>query len=84
MFVHIHDGLTTGSLQIVVPRSVCKSVTVGSAVKANGKWVKSEGAQQDMELFATDFVVVGPNTSGKVSECFFFFCILFHFFLVRD
>uniref|UniRef100_A0A158R575 AA_TRNA_LIGASE_II domain-containing protein n=1 Tax=Syphacia muris TaxID=451379 RepID=A0A158R575_9BILA len=71
MFIHLNDGRDANSLQIFVPNNVCKSVSVGSAVRVVGSWLKSVGRQQAMELVANEFVVLGPSLKHEVGHKYF-------------
>ncbi|KAL4001943.1 tRNA synthetases class II (D K and N) family protein [Acanthocheilonema viteae] len=59
LFVHISDGCSLKTVQAVIQRDICPKVPIGSAVDIVGDWVKSQGKQQSMELFATNCEVVG-------------------------
>jgi aspartyl/asparaginyl-tRNA synthetase len=58
-FVHlIPNAAASTSMQIVVPKAVCRKFPVGGAAKVSGKWVKSMGAGQEMELMADSFTLM--------------------------
>ncbi|NXN02969.1 SYNM protein, partial [Sylvia borin] len=61
LFLHINDGSSLESLQVVADPSLEKrDLTFGSAVEVQGKLVKSPHRMQNMELQAEAIRVVGP------------------------
>ncbi|NXO96493.1 SYNM protein, partial [Certhia brachydactyla] len=61
LFLHINDGSSLESLQVVADPSLeKKDLTFGSAVEVQGKLVKSPHRMQNMELQAETIHVVGP------------------------
>lgn len=61
-FVKINDGICSSVLQAVVPKKLYLNIlNVGSAIEAKGDWVESRGSAQSMELFVTEFKLVGYN-----------------------
>ncbi|NXQ51392.1 SYNM protein, partial [Catharus fuscescens] len=61
LFLHINDGSSLESLQVVADPSLEKrDLTFGSAVEVQGKLVKSPHKMQNMELQAETIRVVGP------------------------
>ncbi|XP_064265792.1 asparaginyl-tRNA synthetase isoform X3 [Passer domesticus] len=61
LFLHINDGSSLESLQVVADPSLeKKDLTFGSAVEVQGKLVKSPHRMQNMELQAEAINVVGP------------------------
>ncbi|XP_041880093.1 probable asparagine--tRNA ligase, mitochondrial isoform X3 [Corvus kubaryi] len=61
LFLHINDGSSLESLQVVADPSLEKrDLTFGSAVEVQGKLVKSPHRMQNMELQAETIRVVGP------------------------
>ncbi|NXO37336.1 SYNM protein, partial [Locustella ochotensis] len=61
LFLHINDGSSLESLQVVADPSLeKKDLTFGSAVEVQGKLVKSPHRMQNMELQAESIRVVGP------------------------
>ncbi|NXR35947.1 SYNM protein, partial [Zosterops hypoxanthus] len=61
LFLHINDGSSLESLQVVADPSLeKKDLTFGSAVEVQGKLVKSPHRMQNMELKAETIRVVGP------------------------
>ncbi|NXE66179.1 SYNM protein, partial [Calcarius ornatus] len=61
LFLHINDGSSLESLQVVADPSLEKrDLTFGSAVEVQGKLVKSPHKKQNMELQAETIHVVGP------------------------
>ncbi|XP_030090055.2 probable asparagine--tRNA ligase, mitochondrial isoform X2 [Serinus canaria] len=61
LFLHINDGSSLESLQVVADPSLEKrDLTYGSAVEVQGKLVKSPHKMQNMELQAETIHVVGP------------------------
>ncbi|NWY26036.1 SYNM protein, partial [Pheucticus melanocephalus] len=61
LFLHINDGSSLESLQVVADPSLEKrDLTFGSAVEVQGKLVKSPHRMQNMELQAEAIHVVGP------------------------
>ncbi|NXT64897.1 SYNM protein, partial [Chaetops frenatus] len=60
-FLHINDGSSLESLQVVADPSLEKrDLTFGSAVEVQGKLVRSPHRMQNMELQAETIRVVGP------------------------
>uniref|UniRef100_A0AC34Q657 Asparagine--tRNA ligase n=1 Tax=Panagrolaimus sp. JU765 TaxID=591449 RepID=A0AC34Q657_9BILA len=51
-FLHISDGVSNDTIQVVVPKDVGHNLGIGSAITVSGKWLKSSGRQQSMELIA--------------------------------
>jgi hypothetical protein len=49
---------TSDSVQIVVPKQVCRTFSIGGAAKVSGKWVKSVGPAQDKEILADSFTLL--------------------------
>ncbi|VDK85378.1 unnamed protein product [Litomosoides sigmodontis] len=68
LFLHISDGCSLKTLQAVVQRDICPKVPIGSAVDVVGDWVKSQGKQQSMELFATNCEVVGLQQKTRITH----------------
>ncbi|NXE94570.1 SYNM protein, partial [Menura novaehollandiae] len=61
LFLHINDGSSLESLQVVADPSLeNRDLTFGSAVEVQGKLVKSPHRKQNMELQAETIHVVGP------------------------
>ncbi|MEN0061926.1 MAG: asparagine--tRNA ligase [Myxococcota bacterium] len=62
-FVHLFDGSTPKTLQIVLPADADEELTkrlgVGAAVQVTGTWVASQGAEQALEVLADSIEVVG-------------------------
>ena len=63
-FVALNDGSTLSNLQVVVDfsqfdESLIKRITVGTAIKATGTLVASQGAGQKMELQLTVLEIFG-------------------------
>lgn len=64
LFMHVNDGRSADTIQVVLSRSVLpvsSSLTVGSAIEVHGDWVPSIGTQQSMELFAHTFTIHALN-----------------------
>ncbi|CAI5444015.1 unnamed protein product [Caenorhabditis angaria] len=62
VFVTIGDGK-----QIVVDKELAKGVQVGSPISAIGRWQKSQGDQQEMELVADAFEILGHDSNPRYS-----------------
>ncbi|KAM6139728.1 asparaginyl-tRNA synthetase isoform 2-T2 [Pterocles gutturalis] len=61
LFLHINDGSSLESLQVVADPSLESSdLTFGSAVEVQGKLVKSPHRMQNVEMKAENIRVVGP------------------------
>ncbi|KAK6044721.1 nucleic acid-binding domain protein [Cooperia oncophora] len=67
-FLHISDGLSAEQIQVVVPRSSCRSVPVGSAVSITGRWQPSSGSQQDSEVLASEVEVLATDDEPMYSS----------------
>jgi aspartyl/asparaginyl-tRNA synthetase len=62
LFLKLNDGTCPYQLQAVVPRSVCHTVHIGSALRLRGQWIPSIGKQQQMEFLAEECLFVNePN-----------------------
>ncbi|KAK0422550.1 hypothetical protein QR680_007635 [Steinernema hermaphroditum] len=68
LFLHVNDGMSAEVVQVVVPRDLCRSAPVGSAVSIEGDWKPSLGAQQAMEFQATKCDVVGRNDNNYIAK----------------
>ncbi|KAI1717179.1 tRNA synthetases class II (D, K and n) domain-containing protein [Ditylenchus destructor] len=66
-FLKVNDGTCARDVQVVVTKKAFINglPIVGSAVKVSGDWVKSQGAQQPMELFAKQCEQIGRNNQEK-------------------
>lgn len=68
-FIALNDGSTIHNLQIVVDvpsfEEVLKKVTTGASVAINGTIMQSQGSGQNVELHATDVVVLGEADPEK-------------------
>jgi aspartyl/asparaginyl-tRNA synthetase len=60
-FIHLASDVTSDSVQVVVPKQVCRTFSIGGAVKLSGKWVKSSGSKQEMEILADKFTLLHSN-----------------------
>ena len=62
-FIHINDGSCVGNLQAVIgnPENfpILKDILTGASVRAKGKLVKSQGAEQSLELAVEELTLVG-------------------------
>nr|CDJ83571.1 Nematode cuticle collagen and Collagen triple helix repeat and Nucleic acid binding and Aminoacyl-tRNA synthetase domain containing protein [Haemonchus contortus] len=67
-FLHISDGLSAKQVQVVVPKSSCPSVPVGSAISIKGQWQPSSGSQQDMEVLASECKVLATDVEPRYSS----------------
>ncbi|GMT20914.1 hypothetical protein PFISCL1PPCAC_12211, partial [Pristionchus fissidentatus] len=67
-FAHVSDGLSTETVQVVVPRSVCSSLPLGSGIVARGLWKESSGSQQACELEATEATVMVKDSDPRYSS----------------
>ncbi|KAE9552725.1 hypothetical protein FO519_004042 [Halicephalobus sp. NKZ332] len=65
-FLHVSDGENHDTIQVVLPKDVGHNVGVGSAITISGKWTKSGGKQQAMELLARD-CRVWCKDEGKIN-----------------
>ncbi|MEO0599976.1 MAG: OB-fold nucleic acid binding domain-containing protein, partial [Myxococcota bacterium] len=79
-FVHLFDGSTPKTLQVVLDAETDEAITsrlgVGAAVRVEGRWVSSPGAEQALEILAESIDIVGDSDataypirkSGKKSK----------------
>ncbi|XP_062052764.1 probable asparagine--tRNA ligase, mitochondrial isoform X5 [Lepus europaeus] len=65
LFLHINDGSSLESLQIVADASFdCRELAFGSSVEVQGQLVKSPSKRQNVELKAENITVIG-NCDAK-------------------
>lgn len=69
-FIALSDGSTIKTLQVVVnfedlPEEVLKKITVGACIQAKGDVVSSQGAGQDLELQASEVVILGESNPNE-------------------
>ncbi len=69
-FIALSDGSTIKTLQVVVnfedlDPEVLKKITTGAAIQATGDIVKSMGQGQELEMQATDVVVLGASPAEE-------------------
>uniref|UniRef100_A0A7E4VH32 AA_TRNA_LIGASE_II domain-containing protein n=1 Tax=Panagrellus redivivus TaxID=6233 RepID=A0A7E4VH32_PANRE len=69
-FLHVTDGSTNDTLQVVLPRKVCRNVGIGSAIEVIGEWKPSGGKQQAMELFAHECEVLTVDSGQPIHGTF--------------
>jgi asparaginyl-tRNA synthetase len=64
-FVHVFDGSTTGTVQIVLEPALAErfaqSLTISAAVRIRGRWQTSPGKEQALEVLAEDVEIVGAS-----------------------
>uniref|UniRef100_A0A1I8BNG0 AA_TRNA_LIGASE_II domain-containing protein n=1 Tax=Meloidogyne hapla TaxID=6305 RepID=A0A1I8BNG0_MELHA len=58
LFLKLNDGTSPRQLQAVVPRTICHTVHVGSALRLRGQWIPSIGTQQQMEFLAEQCIFI--------------------------
>lgn len=62
-FVHLYDGSTTNTVQVVFdgePNPDLKATLgVGTAIRVRGSWAESLGGKQDVEILCSEFNIVG-------------------------
>uniref|UniRef100_A0A914LBN6 Aminoacyl-transfer RNA synthetases class-II family profile domain-containing protein n=1 Tax=Meloidogyne incognita TaxID=6306 RepID=A0A914LBN6_MELIC len=58
LFLKLNDGNCPHQLQAVVPRTICHTIHVGSALRLRGQWVPSIGTQQQMEFLAEQCIFI--------------------------
>jgi asparaginyl-tRNA synthetase len=69
-FLHLMDGSTPRTLQVVVPAGlvsdeVDRKLAIGAAVRVAGAWVPSVGSEQAFEVLADAIEVVGESDAGS-------------------
>ncbi len=64
-FVHVFDGSSTASLQVVLEPALAErhaaELGLGAAVRITGRWQDSPGGEQAMEVLAAQVEIVGPS-----------------------
>ncbi|MBN2798325.1 MAG: asparagine--tRNA ligase [Deltaproteobacteria bacterium] len=64
-FVHLFDGSTTKTVQVVLTAEQAAELKdqlgIGAALRVRGSWVASPGGEQDHEIGATEVIVVGTS-----------------------
>lgn len=64
-FVHLYDGSSTATVQVVLQADadpeLKKELGVGAAVRVRGRWVESPGGKQSVEILAEDIEIVGTS-----------------------
>ncbi len=67
-FVHLFDGSTAKTVQVVLDEPLAKThkadLGVGAAVRIEGTWVPSPGGEQDVEIRASSIEIVGPSDAS--------------------
>lgn len=63
-FIALNDGSTVHNLQIVIEhvkfeKNMLKTITTGSAIGIKGKFIRSAGGKQQVEVIAGDIEVYG-------------------------
>ena len=63
-FIALNDGSTLANLQVVVdfehtPEETLKRITTGAAIEVKGQVVESQGKGQNIELQATEVIILG-------------------------
>ncbi|KAI3409802.1 hypothetical protein GPALN_006177 [Globodera pallida] len=66
MFLKLNDGSSCHQIQAVVPRNVCKTLWVGSAIRLRGNWLPSIGTEQSMEFMADECLFVGQPSEAPL------------------
>ncbi|KAI6182307.1 putative asparagine--tRNA ligase, mitochondrial [Aphelenchoides bicaudatus] len=69
-FVHLTPDAASDPIQVVIPKKVCRNFSIGGAAKVSGKWVKSIGAGQEMEVLADKFTVLHTNEHQSLNGDF--------------
>jgi aspartyl/asparaginyl-tRNA synthetase len=59
LFLKLNDGQSSHMLQAVVPRNIIPTVVPGSAIKLLGRWIPSQGQEQDMEFLTEKCIFLG-------------------------
>ncbi|WKX99401.1 hypothetical protein Q1695_014354 [Nippostrongylus brasiliensis] len=67
-FLHISDGLSAKQVQVVVPKSLACSATVGSAISVSGRWQASAGSQQSEEFLAEKCDVLATDFEPRYTS----------------
>ncbi|GMR43077.1 hypothetical protein PMAYCL1PPCAC_13272, partial [Pristionchus mayeri] len=67
-FAHVSDGLSTDTVQVVIPRSVLSSVPLGAAIRVRGVWKESMGDKQECELEAKEAVVLATDADPRYAD----------------
>jgi len=64
-FVHLYDGSTPQTLQVVIPadrvEGLAHQLGVGTAVEVRGRWVPSPASGQAFEVALDDITIVGAS-----------------------
>ena len=65
-FIALNDGSTIHNLQVVVdfentPEETLKRITTGAAIKVRGQVVESQGKEQNVELQASEVIILGDS-----------------------
>ncbi|WP_454985774.1 asparagine--tRNA ligase [Capnocytophaga bilenii] len=65
-FIALNDGSTIHNLQVVVdfentPEETLKRITTGAAIKVKGQVVESQGKGQNVELQASEVIILGDS-----------------------
>ncbi|CAK5095954.1 unnamed protein product [Meloidogyne enterolobii] len=68
LFLKLNDGNSPHQLQAVVPRTICHTIHVGSALRLRGQWVPSIGTQQQMEFLAEQCIFINEPSEFVVDS----------------
>ncbi len=68
-FVHLFDGSTPKTVQVVLPPEMAEELQarlgIGAAVHVVGRWAPSPGGEQDLEVLADEIRVIGDSDPSK-------------------
>ncbi|GAA5849439.1 hypothetical protein JCM8547_000451 [Rhodosporidiobolus lusitaniae] len=64
-FAVVSDGTVPGGVQVVLPKGVGESLTVGCSASFKGKWVETPGRAHEREFKAEEVELVGESDAAS-------------------
>ncbi|GAA5935695.1 hypothetical protein JCM10213_003662 [Rhodosporidiobolus nylandii] len=69
-FAVVSDGTVPGGVQVVLPKGVGESLTVGCAASFKGQWVATPGRAHEQEFRAEEVELVGESDAAEETQTY--------------